>query len=206
MKNMFAKHPHYLKFLPSFLKSNKQFLRPILAENGAVLEFASDKLRADSGYIISFLSHDLEEHQLEKKEFASKKDIIIDSQAPQKTKKINVIKTFEEKRNYHKLFLYSSDSVKNNLNSVIKIMSYAQNKSDYRFYKYLPDKYKESALFWVEFVKATNSLQLVSYSLKNNIYLNAMIQKDITTLSVSEVIGQLSEFAEKEVLEKKTFV
>lgn len=195
---MFAKHPHYLKFLPAFLKSNKHFLRPILAENGAVLEFASPRLRSDSGYIISFLAHDLAEHKLEKKE-ASKTSLVIDSKDIQ-------LNTFEEKKNYHKLFLYSSDSVKNNLNSVIKIMSYAQNKSDYRFYKYLPTKYKESALFWVEFVKATNSLKLVSYSLKNNIYLNAMIQQDIKTLTVNEVIGQLSEFAEKEVLEKKTFV
>lgn len=189
--NMFAKHPHYLKYLPPFLKNNKQFLKPILSQNGATLEFASPKLQADSGYIISFLLHDLQElkNQEEEAESTYEKKVV----------------QYDEQKNYHKLFLYSSESVKNNLNSVIKIMSYAQNKSDYRFYKYLPKKYKESALFWIEFVKATNSLKLITYSLKSNIYLNAMIQQDIKTLSVSDVIELLSSYAEKEVGDKKSF-
>ena len=198
MKTMFAKHPHYLKFLPSFLKGNKQFLKPILAENGAILQYASSKVQADSGYIISFLQHDMEMFQEERKDVKENR-----VHSTQQEIKVNA---FDQKKNYHKLILYSSDSVKNNLNSVIKIMTYAQDKSDYRFYKYLPTKYKESALFWLEFVKATNSLKLLSYGIKNNVHLNAMIQKELNGLSVSDVIELLSHHAEKEVFDKKSFV
>lgn len=186
MKTLFIKYPKLIKFLPRKLKNNKSWLREIIEQNTESFQYVSDDIKNDKDYILSFLQ-------------STPIDFLHGEQGMQKT---GSTYKQDEWKNYYKLFEYADNSLKQDFNFLISIMSYAQNVFDLRFYSFLPENIKKSSSFWIELIKKTNSLYFIEYAIKvKNTYISNIFENSINDITTTKAIEILFIYQEKEKFE-----
>lgn len=184
MKTLLIKFPSLLKFLPSSVKANQEFMVSIIQKNAQCFKYASNTLKDNETFILSFFvdgAHRYFNH----------------SYSPKEMKQL--------KKKKHELFLkYCSESLKNNSNFMLELITRYEYELNYEFVQFLPSSYLDDLSFWIQYIEKNGFLSFYQLAIEKSstlkhVYITTQIESRTLSFSLEQIydIDLLKEYLGK---------